>query len=62
MANLPLFLVDYSCFNAPEECRQDWLKSQEDAWNWKVRGGRTVTEGAEGRCWLLLRAVGVALA
>lgn len=31
-----MYLVDYSCYNAPKELRVDFHKSQEAAWNWKV--------------------------
>lgn len=36
MAHLPLFLVDYSCFQAPEELRVPFNESQDAAWRWKV--------------------------
>lgn len=34
--NMPVYLVDYSCFHAPEECRVDFRESQEAAFRWKV--------------------------
>lgn len=36
MATLPVYLVDFSCFNAPEELRVDYQESQAAAWRWKV--------------------------
>ncbi|WIA41915.1 hypothetical protein OEZ86_009230 [Tetradesmus obliquus] len=35
MANLPVYLVDYSMFTPPAELRVDFYKSQDDAWKWK---------------------------
>jgi hypothetical protein len=42
MAELPIYLADFSCFNAPEELKVDFYKSQEAAWRWKVN---TATAG-----------------
>ncbi|WIA35445.1 hypothetical protein OEZ86_003885 [Tetradesmus obliquus] len=35
MAHLPVYLADFSCFNAPDELKVDFFKSQEAAWKWK---------------------------
>lgn len=43
MAHLPVYLIEFSCFNAPEELRVDYHLSEEAAWKWKVR---EVAEGA----------------
>jgi hypothetical protein len=40
MSNLPVYLVDYSMFNPPEELRVDFYRSQDDAWKWKVRSSK----------------------
>jgi len=37
MANMPVYLADFSCFNAPDELKVDFRESQEAAWRWKVR-------------------------
>jgi hypothetical protein len=37
---LPIYLVDFSCFSAPDELKVDYNKSQEAAWRWKVRSSR----------------------
>jgi hypothetical protein len=44
MAQLPIYLVDFSCFSAPDELKVDYNKSQEAAWRWKVRraGGHDI--------------------
>lgn len=36
MAHLPVYLADFSMFNAPDELKVDFYKSQEAAWRWKV--------------------------
>jgi hypothetical protein len=36
---LPIYLVDFSCFAAPDELKVDYNKSQEAAWRWKVGTG-----------------------
>jgi hypothetical protein len=37
MAGMPVFLVDYSLFNAPDELRVGFDETQAAAWRWKVR-------------------------
>jgi hypothetical protein len=34
---LPIYLVDFSCFKAPDELRVNFDDVQTAAWNWKVR-------------------------
>jgi hypothetical protein len=37
MANLPIYMVDFACFNAPQELRVDFHEAHEAALkNWKV--------------------------
>jgi hypothetical protein len=37
MANLPLYMVDFACFNAPKELKVDFHEAHEAALkNWKV--------------------------
>jgi hypothetical protein len=36
MAQAPLYLVDYACFNPPEENFVEFESSQQAAWRWKV--------------------------
>jgi hypothetical protein len=50
MAHLPVYLADFSCFNAPDELKVDFFKSQEAAWKWKVsawRGCSWITQAAQ---------------
>lgn len=35
MAHLPVYLADFACFEAPDELKVDFFKSQDDAWRWK---------------------------
>jgi hypothetical protein len=44
MAHLPIYLADFSCFNAPDELKVDFFKSQEAAWKWKVSAWRGCLE------------------